>query len=203
MPRRVQVTRRFLPSKGAGSAGRAVLFSAALSADHSERSFSHNLPEMSRLQDLERLRQGSSPPPTPPQGNNAASRRTPRSLCARRPLNGERQAADCLCLVCNLFTWEGTAPRQHLLSSMFPGPRPGSHPIWPRGDQGIRTRGLEEEPVVLGLVLLSSGSSSGCGSSLGMGVFHPHRGRMRKAPEALLQSSAGPHKVCVRLGPGL
>lgn len=55
----------------------------------------------------------------------AASQRTARSLCAYCPLNGERQTGDCLCLVCNLLTWKGRAPWQHLVFSMFPGPRPG------------------------------------------------------------------------------
>lgn len=112
--------------RGLSSADCMVLFSAALSAKHSESSSSCNLPEMSRLKCMECLRQGASP--HSPRGNKAASRKTAHSLRARRPLNGERQAADCLCLVCNLFTWEGTALRQHLVSSMFLGPRPGSRP---------------------------------------------------------------------------
>lgn len=79
---------------------------------------------------------GKSPPltilwPPPPLGNKAASQRTVHSPRTSRPLNGERQAADCLHLVCNLFTWGGTALRQHLVFSMFPGPCPGFHPIWP------------------------------------------------------------------------
>lgn len=116
-----------------------VRFSAAFSAERSESSLSCNLPERSRPQAMEHWRPGASP--HLPQGNRAASRRMAHSPCARCPLKGERQAADCLCLVCNLFTWEGTVPWQQLVSGIFLGPRPGPRPIWPRGDQGTRVGG--------------------------------------------------------------
>ena len=110
---------------------------------------------------------------------------------ACHPLNGKRQAADCLCSVCNLFTWEGTVPRQHLVSSMFLGSHPDSRPIWLRGDQGYRVGGLEEEPLVLGLIFPPP-ASLGCGSPLGMSVFRLPRAWLRKTTEPSLRAPQDP-----------
>lgn len=121
---------------------------------------------------------------------------------ACHPLNGKRQAADCLCSVCNLFTWEGTVPRQHLVSSMFLGSHPGSRPIWLRGDQGYRVGGLEEEPLVLGLIFPAP-ASLGCGSPLGMPVFHLPRAWLRKTTEPSLRAPQDPPRASARVGPGL
>lgn len=56
--------------------------------------------------------------------------------------------------------------------------------------------------MVLGLTL-SSSASPGCGSSPTVGMFHLHRRRLRKTTEPLPQIPVGPHKTCIRVGPGL